>query len=253
MKNNMNILWIFVATCASNNLSGITLTEQERIMIGANRQLFLKVLADTHKFEGNASESLDLRGVDLKKLPDPELFMGSTITNVNLSNADLSDVNIKVATFTNVNLTDAKLRNAKASRTHFWQCNLTGADFTNANMSGVQIIGEPGHPVQAKNLVAVGANISSSSLLFYVDLSGANMEDCNFQNSTLSHITVNDQTIFKYNDKTNPKDTGFSMAQLDNWNGYHGDLKQWLLGKVGNEKLLADTSIDTLNTRIPQN
>ncbi|MFB5619799.1 MAG: pentapeptide repeat-containing protein [Nitrosopumilus sp.] len=132
------------------NKSYVLLSTIERIRdkkIRYNASNLLKILLST----GNVPKRINLSNLDLSGANIPNMdFTGSNLSNSNLSNANLRGVNFSEANltncklessnltgvvFSNANLTSTKLRNSNVNNAIFFESIVKQTDFTKANLS----------------------------------------------------------------------------------------------------------------------
>jgi len=120
--------------------------------------------------QANLSDA-NLSDADLRhaNLSDADL-RHANLSDADLRHADLSDANLRGANLSGANLSDADLRHADLS-----DANLSDADLSDANLSGANLRGA--------NLS--GANLSGANLRG-ANLSGANLRGANLRHADLS-------------------------------------------------------------------
>jgi uncharacterized protein YjbI with pentapeptide repeats len=92
----------------------------------------------------------DLRHTDLRNVE----LSGADLTDAKLSNSDLSKANLNNSNLSNATLSNASLNDANLSNASLSEANLSGANLSGADLSGANL---------------------SGTLLFSADLSGANL------------------------------------------------------------------------------
>ncbi len=96
-------------------------------------------------------------------------FNQSRSLKLNLTNADLSNVNLTDANLTNSNLSGANLSNSNITNVNF-----SGADLSNVNLSNANLTN-----AIFRNSILSGANLTFANLTNSI-ISGANLTDVNF-------------------------------------------------------------------------
>ena len=103
---------------------------------------------------GMSLTNANLTGADL---------YGADLTNVNLTGADLTGVNL-----TGVNLHDARLCGADLTNANLYDANLAGADLTNANLTNANLTFSVGGVAQISNVYPHPVNIQPTPDGWYV-------------------------------------------------------------------------------------
>ncbi len=109
----------------------------------------------------------NLKGIDISSTE----LIGADFRDVDFSNANLSNTNLSNANLSNANLTNANLTNANLTN-----ANLTNANLTNANLSNANLV----------NSTLTQANLSYTNLRNANPGTAYNMEDTNFEGSTVN-------------------------------------------------------------------
>ncbi|WP_066737160.1 pentapeptide repeat-containing protein [Bariatricus massiliensis] len=166
-----------------------------------DREEFLKILGNRDKkklLEFNLSDA-DLSDANLRRanLSDADLS-DANLRRANLSGADLSDANLRRANLSGADLSDANLRRANLSGAdlsdaNLRRANLSGADLSGADLSDANLSGANLRRANLSGADLSGADLSGADLsdadLSDADLSGADLSDANLSGANLSQTT----------------------------------------------------------------
>jgi uncharacterized protein YjbI with pentapeptide repeats len=139
-------------------------------------------------------ENLNLDGANLK---DANLTRAN-LKNAILSNADLTDTNLFFADLTDADLSNANLTDANLFYADFLRSNLTGANLTRANLFYTDFISSNLNSANFKEAIINNTDFTNSDLS-YADLSDTSTSEGNFsgttQTGTIFPQTTTNQTI----------------------------------------------------------
>ena len=156
-----------------------------------NREL--KKMLNTHKLWMHGEKGgmrIDLSNANLT---------GINLSNVDLTDADLTGVNLRYANLTNANLRYIDLRYANLSNANLININLryanlryvdlTNADLRCANLTGIDLTNADLNNADLTNANLNNANLSNANL------SNANLTNANLSNANLTNIKTNYHTL----------------------------------------------------------
>ena len=132
-------------------------------------------------------------------LKDEEGGKRANLSYVNLSNADLSHANLRVANLMGVNLSNSNLHNADLTCANLKVANLTDADLTNVDLTCANLEGTNLTDADLRN-----ANLKYTNLRC-TDLTSANLENVDLWNANL----INSKLV---GIKTNMNTMGYNLA-----------------------------------------
>lgn len=115
------------------------------------------------------------KGSVIRFLVDAELISNLDLNTADLSNADLSGVNLTRAKLSKANLSGADLGNAV----------LIGANLIGANLSRSVLIG-----ANLSEADLTRANLTEANLIFYANLSGADLTEANLSGANLTEANL---------------------------------------------------------------
>jgi len=119
-------------TCVipSSNLSGLNLSKTDLSDV-----VFSRITSFANPLQSNSS--LDQSYIDNQRMYRD--YFGAILTNVNLSNSNLSGKNLSLTIFTNADISYTDLSSSNMQYADLTNANLTGADLTNANLTGADL------------------------------------------------------------------------------------------------------------------
>jgi uncharacterized protein YjbI with pentapeptide repeats len=115
----------------------------------------------------------------------------ANLSGANLSDADLSDANLRGANLSDANLRDANLRGANLSDANLRGANLRGANLSGANLSDADLSDANLRGANLSDANLRGANLRDANLSG-ADLSGANLSDADLSDANLSGADLSD-------------------------------------------------------------
>ena len=136
----------------------------------------------------------DLSDTDLSNLN----LRYAILRGINLSDANLIGANLRGVSLRGANLTGAKLTDANLNC-----ANLIGANLTNANLIGVNLIGADLTNVYLTDANLIGANLTRAHLtgvsLTNVYLTGVNLTNANLRKADLTNVNLREADLTRAN------------------------------------------------------
>ena len=123
-----------------------------------------------------------------------ELVEYAVANDISLNNANLSNVNLRLANLSNANLWDADLRLVNLSNANLNNANLSNADLSNANLSNANLNNANLSNADLSYADLNNANLSNANLRL-VNLSNANLSNANLNNANLSNANLWDANL----------------------------------------------------------
>ena len=126
------------------------------------------------------------------------------LINVDLRDADLSNINLNSADLRCADLSGANLRYVDLSNTDLWNANLSYTDLRYANLWNTNLSESDLNNASLRDTNLRGANLSYTNLSYtdlrgadlrYADLNNANLWDANLNYANLNNIETNMNTI----------------------------------------------------------
>ena len=161
-----------------------------------NREL--KKMLNSHKLwlhDEKGGMRIDLSNANLT---------GVNLSNVDLTDADLTGVNLRYANLTNADLRYIDLRYANLSNANLININLRyanlryvdliNADLTDANLTGVDLTNADLRCANLTGIDLTNANLNNADLT-NANLNNANLNNANLSNANLSNIKTNYHTL----------------------------------------------------------
>lgn len=151
---------------------------------------------------------LNIDSVAFAKIKLKVSFAQADLSKVNLSNADLSYIDLRGAMLREANLSGVNLQNSDLRKADFWGANLSGGNLSNSDLRRANLAWAEMNKVDMHESNLNSANLTSAQLI-ESDLRGAEIKWVQLSSALLNNSNLKDAILF---------DSKLIMANLTNCN-----------------------------------
>lgn len=137
---------------------------------------------------------LNIDSVTFAKIKLKVSFAQADLSKVNLSNADLSYIDLRGAMLREANLSGVNLQNSDLRKADFWGANLSGGNLSNSDLRRANLAWAEMNKVDMHESNLNSANLTSAQLI-ESDLRGALLKWATFNGTLLNRVNLEDADL----------------------------------------------------------